>query len=104
MIVTVALAGLVPGLPELLEDAAHVATSGHTLHADAHDPAQEPASEHGCRECAHCVQCHCYAPVSLLPDTVMVPDATQRDAGPAHARMANERAGIRRSVERPPRG
>jgi len=74
-IVALLLWALVPGAGELLENAVHLAESGHLAHAapdgDHHDGS---GPEHGCSGTVHL--CSCCASLSFLPArvTAQVPD------------------------------
>ncbi len=61
---------IVPGMPELVENAVHLAVDGHVAHAESHpegDPEAHPVCEveDGCTTSMHHCGCHVSTPVVL---------------------------------------
>ena len=52
------LAGLIPGVGELVENVVHLATRGHLAHAEANGDTHGPLdAEHGCTGALHVFSC-----------------------------------------------
>lgn len=63
------LAGLLPGVGELVENVVHLATQGHLAHAEANGDTHGPLdAEHGCTGALHI--CSCCVSVSYLAGKV----------------------------------
>lgn len=94
-----------PGLTELLQDASHLLTAGHTVHDDSHsDHHGEPSPEHGCSGVQHRCSCHVTPSIDLAEVACLPELATAERVAVLWIRLGSGPDGVRSELERPPRG
>jgi hypothetical protein len=77
---------MTPGLTEAVENAWHLASSGHTAHApEAGEDHAPVGDEHGCSGTFHLCSCH-HSPSTTMPSTV----STQRPIAAVTSRQRAE--------------
>jgi hypothetical protein len=96
LLVIAALYGLVPGLGRIVEDAAHLATTGHLTHAQASetDPG-DPEPEHSCCVTLHLCGCCAGQPVMRGAELASVEEGAARLGVSRETRGAVARAPAR---------
>lgn len=98
----------VPGLPEIAEDALHLALEGHSRHADAHDAGAEGDSSEDhdcsdCSDCSDCVVCHCHASPGIPSELAEFAGAFEAPSSACPHDDETPDEGFSLALERPPK-